>query len=140
MFACLSVGALGSSRERTTSYRSINTPHTCRFREYPAVCERKWVFDIEDAMRGVFSHLSSDLMGIFFLHCSLMHSSKKKKNNNQKTLCMNRMWEIIHKLEDILILVFLPHPTPYALFSTPFPHLAFFSPATLSTPCTCLAH
>lgn len=26
MFACLCVGALGSSRERTTSYRSINTP------------------------------------------------------------------------------------------------------------------
>lgn len=61
---------------------------------------------------------------------------------------MNRMWErgstvtkrIIHKLEDILILVFLPHPTPHALSSTPFPHLAFFSPATLSPPCTCLAH
>lgn len=90
-------------------------------------------------MRGVFSHLSSDLMGVFF---SLLTYALKqeKKNNNQKTLCMNRMWEIIHKLEDILILVFLPHPTPYALFSTPFPHLAFFSPATLSTPCTCLAH
>lgn len=83
MFACLSVGALGSSRERTTSYRSINTPHTCRFREYPAVCERKWVFDIEDAMRGVFSHLSSDLMGIFF-YIARLCTQARKKNNNQK--------------------------------------------------------
>lgn len=140
MFACLSVGALGSSRERTTSYRSINTPHTCRFREYPAVCERKWVFDILRMPCEVFSLTFPQILRVFFFYIARLCTQARKKNNNQKTLCMNRMWEIIHKLEDILILVFLPHPTPYALFSTPFPHLAFFSPATLSTPCTCLAH
>lgn len=80
MFACLSVGALGSSRERTTSYRSINTPHTCRFREYPAVCERKWVFDILRMPCEVFSLTFPQILRVFFfLHCSLMHSSKKKK-------------------------------------------------------------
>lgn len=115
MFACLCVGALGSSRERTTSYRSINTPHTCRFREYPAVCERKWVFGILRMPCKAFSLTFPHILWVFFLHCSLMQSSKTK---NKRTLCMNRMWEIIHKLEDILILVFLPHPTPYALFST----------------------
>lgn len=88
----------------------------------------------------VFSLTFPQILWVFFFYIARLCTQARKKKQQPKTLCMNRMWEIIHKLEDILILVFLPHPTPYALFSTPFPHLAFFSPATLSTPCTCLAH